>query len=158
MKSIEVLHKDAIKATLDAYLNQNAESRYIRRLQIINYIMENEDVSCNAAAKIFNVSPKAVQNWVNKINITKDIETLRDQPGKGRKTRLTQAQLTKIGKVVKRTPGKVGLNAKQWNGTLLSKYITQNLGVDLKIRQCQRLLKNYGVEGPTGRPANQGAE
>jgi len=154
MKVIEILHKDVIKTTLDEYLNQNAESRYIKRLQIINYIMENEGVSCNSAAKIFNVSPKAVQNWVNKINETKDIETLRDQPGKGRKTRLTQIQLKKIENVVKKSPEKVGLNAKQWNGALLSKYITQKLDVDLKVRQCQRLLKNYGVPCQTGRPAN----
>lgn len=152
MKRIEILNKEIIKTCLDEYLNQSAELRYIKRLQVINFLLENEGSSCNTAAKTFNVSPKAVQNWVNKINDTGDIQSLRDQPGKGRKTRLTKSQLNQIEKVVKRNPEKVGLKAKQWNGTLLLEYINQTLGVELKIRQCQRMLQKSGVASPSGRP------
>lgn len=152
MKHLEILNKDVIKTCLDEYLNQSAELRYIKRLQVINFLLENDDTSCNAAARIFNVSPKAVQNWVNKINDTGDIQSLRDQPGKGRKTRLTKSQLNQIEMVVKSNPEKVGFKAKQWNGTLLLEYINQKLGVELKIRQCQRMLQKFGVASPSGRP------
>lgn len=154
MKTIEILNKDAIKTYLDDYLNQSAESRYLKRLQILSYLIENEEASCNSVAKLFNVSPKAVQNWVNKINQTGNIQSLRDQPGKGRKTRLTKNQLALIEKAVKISPEKAGLKAKQWNGTLLAEYITEKLGVELKIRQCQRMLQKFGVASPSGRPWN----
>jgi transposase len=154
MKKIEILNKQSIKTCLDTYLNQTAQLRFIQRLQVINYLIENDDVSCITAGKTFNVSPKAVQNWVNKINETCDIESLRDQPGKGRKTRLTKDQLVQIEKAVKGNPEKVGMKAKQWNGALLAEYITKKLGVELQLRQCQRMLQKFGVASPSGRPWN----
>ena len=154
MKKIEINNKDIIKTYLDEYLNQNAESRYIKRLQIVDYLLQNENASCNSAAQIFNVSPKAVQNWINKINETGNLESLRDQPGKGRKTRLTKEQKKQIENVLKNSPQKAGLKGVQWNGALLLEYIKQKIGVELKIRQCQRILQNFGVATTSGRPAN----
>ena len=154
MKKTEIINKDIIKTYLDEYLNQNAESRYIKRLQIVDYLLQNENASCTSAAQIFNVSPKAVQNWINKINETGNLESLRDQPGKGRKTRLTKEQQSQIEKVLKNSPKKAGIKGNQWNGTLLVEYIRQKIGVELKIRQCQRMLQNFGAASSSGRPAN----
>lgn len=154
MKKTEINNKDIIKTYLDEYLKQNAESRYIKRLQIVDYLLHNENTSCNSAAQIFNVSPKAVQNWINKINETGNLESLRDQPGKGRKTRLTKEQQSQIEKVLKNSPKKAGLKGNQWNGALLVEYIKQKIGIELKIRQCQRILQNFGVARSSGRPVN----
>lgn len=154
MRKTEIKHKDVFQTYLDEYLNRDAESRYMKRLQIVDYLLHNEGASCNAAAKLFNVSPKAVQIWVNKINETGDLESLRDQPGKGRKTRMTTAQQAQIEKALRTSPKKAGLKGKEWNGAILVEYIQQKIGIELKIRQCQRILQKYGAATSSGRPVN----
>jgi transposase len=154
MKRIKILNKQLIKTSLDSYLNQSAELRFVQRLQVISFLIENDDASCITAGKTFNVSPKAVQNWVNRINKTDDIQSLRDQPGQGRKSRLTKQQLAQIEIAVKDNPEKVGMKGKQWNGTVLAEYINKQLGVELQLRQCQRMLQKLGVSSQSGRPWN----
>ncbi|MGH2643461.1 MAG: helix-turn-helix domain-containing protein [Chitinophagaceae bacterium] len=155
MKKVKILYKNTIKTKLDEYLNQNAEVRFMQRLQVIQFLIDHEQESCISAGKIFNISPRAILNWVHKLNKTGDIESLRDQPGKGRKTRLTKAQVTKIEKAVKSKPSKSGINAKQWTGELLAKYITTKFGIELQGRQCQRILQRSGVANARGRPLNR---
>jgi transposase len=79
------------------------------------------------------------------------MQSLRDQPGSDRKTRLTKSQLTQIEKVVKAAHHKAGMRGQHWNGSILAEYIHKKMGVELKIRQCQRMFQKLGVAGPSGR-------
>lgn len=154
MKKIEIDNSDIITAKAKKYLNKDAESRFLQRVQVIQYLAENKDQSCIDAGKLFNVSAKAVLKWIKKVNETSDLECLREKAGRGRKTRLTKVQLAQIEKAVKDNPEKVGIKAKEWNGSLLAEYITQQLGVELQLRQCQRMMQRLGVSSQSGRPWN----
>jgi transposase len=118
---------------------------------ILQYIIEH-DQSSISTAEVFNVSHRTVLNWVNKINETGDIESIRDKPGKGRKTRLTSAQLDQIKKAVNAEPRISGIEADSWNGKTLAQYITNMMGTTLKPRQSQRLLAKLGSANKPGRP------
>jgi len=56
---------------------------------------ENDQVSCDQEGKLFSTSPRAIFKFVSNINHTRDIETLKDQPGKRRKIQLTLAHCIK---------------------------------------------------------------
>ena len=157
MQKIVFNNKNVIKSKIEAYLKGNEELRFLHRLQVLHYMAENDQVSCEQAGKLFNTSPRAIFNWVNKINHTGDIETLKDQPGKGRKTRVTQAHKRTIAQVLKKNPSSVGISSDKWNGKALSEYILEKTGLTLQERQCQRILQKMGCSNPKGRP-KAGAE
>ena len=152
MRKIVFNNKNVIKSQIEAYLKDNGELRFIHRLQVLHYMAENEQVSCQQVGKLFNTSPRAIFNWVNKVNQTGDIEVLKDQPGKGRKTKLTQAHKRIIAQALKKNPSNLGLSSDMWNGKSLSEYILQITGITLQERQCQRLLQKMGRSNERGRP------
>lgn len=151
MRILTIKNKYLIEANIKTYLAKNAESRFMQRLMILQYIIEH-DQSSISAAEVFNVSHRTVLNWVNKINETGDFESVRDKPGKGRKTRLTSAQLDQIKKAVNAEPRISGIEADSWNGKTLAKYITNKIGTTLQPRQSQRLLAKFGSANKPGRP------
>lgn len=144
--------RNLIKSKIEDYLTQNAETRFLHRLQILHYLAIHEDQSCITAGEIFNASPRAILNWLKKVNETGDLESIRDRPGKGRKTKLTQSQISRIKKVLQNPPAKAGFKDDKWNGKNLSKYITEKISITLQDRQCQRLLLKIGVANKRGRP------
>lgn len=152
MKKLEIDNRHLIMAKAKEYLNKDAEARFMQRVQIIQYLAENKDQSCIDAGRLFSVSPKAILKWIKKVNETSDLESLREKPGRGRRTRLTNEQLVKIEKIIKAKPEKVGIKAKTWTGTVLAQYITEKLEVEIQARQCQRILQNLGVSNQRGRP------
>jgi transposase len=144
--------RNIIKSKIEDYLTRNAETRFLHRLQILHYLAIHEDQSCITAGEIFNASPRAILNWLKKVNETGDLESIRDRPGKGRKTKLTQSQINRIKKVLQNPPAKAGIKEDKWNGKNLSKYITEKMGITLQGRQCQRLLLKMGASNKRGRP------
>ena len=154
MKKLEIHNSDIIKAQAKEYLNKDAEIRFMQRVQIIQYLAEHKDQSCISAGELFNLSPKAILKWIKKVNESGNLESLREKSGRGRKTGLTKDQIATIEKVIKDKPEKVGLKAEQWTGALLAKYITEELGVEMQTRQCQRMLQRFGVSNQRGRPWN----
>jgi len=157
MQKIVFNNKNVIKSQIEAYLKGNEELRFLHRLQVLHYMAENDQVSCEQAGKLFDTSPRAIFNWVNKINLTGDIETLKDQPGKGRKTQLTQAHKRTIAQALKKNPSSVGISSDKWNGKALSQYILEKTGLTIQERQCQRILHKMGCSNAKGRP-KAGAE
>lgn len=152
MKKTIFKNRNVIKSKIENYLTQNAEARFLHRLQILHYLTVHEDQSCITAGEIFNASPRAILNWLKKVNKTGDIESIRDKPGKGRKTKLIQSQINQIKSVLQNPPIKAGLKEDKWSGKNLSEYVTEKMGITLQDRQCQRLLLKMGVSNKRGRP------
>lgn len=155
MRKTEIKNPNVIKSKIKSYLAQNAELRFIERLQILQYLIEHKEQSCITAGEIFHVSPRAILNWMKKVNETGDLESIRDKPGKGRKMKLTTTQLTQIKRVLKAEPAKAGIKSEKWDGNTLSKYIVQKMGITLQSRQCQRLLLKLGASNKRGRPVKE---
>jgi len=152
MQKTVLLNKNTIKSEIEVYLKSNEEARFIHRLQVLHYIADNEQTSCEVAGKLFNTSSKAILNWMNKVNETGDIQSLRDQPGKGRKTQLTEKDLQTIEQSLKKHPTTVGISADIWNGKTLAEYVLKKTGIKLQERQCQRILQKMGSANKKGRP------
>lgn len=53
---------------------------------------------------------------------------------------------------LRRTPVDYGLPAQLWDGPLLSAFLQKELGVTLKVRQCQRLFRQLGFRLRKPRP------
>ena len=141
MQKLSVKDKERIRKDIYDYLQSKPEARFIHRLHAILLLINSEDNNCSKLGKLFNNSPRSLSNWVHKVNQTGRIEVLRDKPKPGRQPQLTEQQIKRVKRAIQQNPEKEGISAKAWNGRALSLYIERQFEITLKVRQCQRLIK-----------------
>jgi transposase len=101
--------------------------------------------------KIYNVSFKAVCNWVHEFN-QYGIEGLKDKPKSGRKPKLSQESLISIKSLILNTkPSSYGYNTSTWTGPLLIDYISKEYGVIYKKAQIYNIMKLLGLSYQKGK-------
>ena len=61
----------------------------------------------------------------------------------GRNTRLDKKQLDIIDQLIAQSPRKAGIAQDKWTGSVLSDYLKQHYGIELKTRMCQRWLSRW---------------
>jgi transposase len=143
MQKLVIKNPESIKKEIQNYL-KSPNGRFIHRLHGILLMLESPDYNCDHVGVLFGNSPRTISNWVHKINETGRIDSLIDVPRSGRKPRLSQEQEQQIKKALLNTPELSGVDANQWDGKTLSFYIQQTFNMELKVRQCQRLMKKLG--------------
>ena len=143
MQKLSVENPEAIKKEIQAYL-KSSEGRLVHRLHGILLLIESPDYNCDRVGALFGNSARTVSNWIHKINESGSISSLMESPRCGRKPRLTPGQEGQIKSALLTLPEQHGLQANQWDGKTLSFFIKESFKIDLKVRQCQRLMKKLG--------------
>ena len=62
----------------------------------------------------------------------------------GRPTRLNAAQLREVDRVLRGRPTDAGMPVNLWDGKTLAAWIKKKYGIQLGVRQCQRLFRRFG--------------
>jgi transposase len=140
MKRLVLENRNSIVDQIRGYLEMNSEAKFIHRLQVILLFADSDDQSCDSLGALFGNSPRSISNWIKKVNQTGQIESLRSKSSSGRPPRLTVRQKEAIKMALDESPEKRGIHGKRWNGRILSSYISQQYGISLKVRSCQRLF------------------
>ena len=70
----------------------------------------------------------------------------------GRPRRLQPDQLNQIDGALRNSPSDYGLSVNLWDGKTLSAFIQKQFGIDLGVRQCQRLFRQFGFRLRKPRP------
>ena len=78
---------------------------------------------------------------------------LRERERSGRPRRLDEKQLRGINAALRQTPRDMGLGGTLWDGKTLAAWIAAEYGIDLGVRQCQRLFRQLGVRLRKPRPS-----
>lgn len=112
-------------------------------------------MSSRQAAQFLGDSPRTVAYWVQRFE-AEGLAGLADEDRHGRPRRLNQEQICQIEKALRNSPLNVGLSVNLWDGKTLSAYITQQFGIQLGVRQCQRLFRQLGfrLRKPRSKIAN----
>jgi transposase len=152
MKSLQILSSDKILSQLQSSFKQANDANFIHKVHSILLKLENPTQSCENLAKLLGHSTPTINNWLNKLNQSGDIESLRALPISGRKPRLNAAQLASIKLVLQKSPEQSGISATIWDGKSLSFYIEQTYQIVLGVRQCQRLFSKLGFSLRRARP------
>jgi transposase len=71
----------------------------------------------------------------------------------GRPRRLSEKVLQEINVVLRRMPREAGLGGNLWDGKTLAAWIEREYGINLGVRQCQRLFRQLGFRLRKPRPA-----
>ena len=141
MKRLLIKDKEQVKEKIQLYFSGNDEAKFILRLHAILLFLEKNDASCDNIGLLSGPSPRTISNWVNRINETDDIESLRSKKQTGRPSRLLKAQRQELSMVIQESPDRYGISSKKWSGKCLSAYIERRYGVVMKTRTCQRFLR-----------------
>jgi transposase len=149
MKKIHISDVDTVVLILQDEIRRSYQARYDHRLHAV--LMVAQGMSCRAAAGLLGDSPRTVAYWVNRFE-AEGLSGLADADRPGRPSRLDEQQLKQIQEALRSSPSEFGLSANLWDGKLLSHFIHRRFGVDLGVRQCQRLFRQFGFRLRKPRP------
>jgi transposase len=99
---------------------------------------------------LYNTSFKQITNWVHQFE-KEGIDGLRDKPGRGRKSRLSEGQLEELREMLlNEPPDTKGFNTATWSGPLLKEYIRKQWGIEYKKAQIYNIIKALGFSYQKG--------
>ena len=130
-------------------IRRNDASRYDHRLHGV--LLVAQGVTCPRVAELLGDSPRSIVNWVQRFE-SGGFAGLEEGERSGRPGRLDIKQLARIDRALRANPTDFGLTTHLWDGPTLSEYLRRELKVDLKVRQCQRLFRQFGFRLRKPRP------
>lgn len=149
MKALTISDNDNMIMALQDEIRRNDTSRYDHRLHGV--LLVAQGLTCPQVAELLGDSPRTVVNWVQRFE-TDGLAGLSEGQRSGRPSRLSAPQLSRVEAALRSSPTEFGLPTQMWDGPTLSAYIGQQLGVKLKMRQCQRLFRQLGFRLRKPRP------
>jgi len=150
MKPLKIADAQTMVLALQDELRRSDESRYDHRLHGV--LLVAQGLSCREAAGALGDAPRTVENWVHRFEKS-GFAGLTEGARAGRPSRLSPAQLAKVQIALRQSPSQAGVaGGGVWDGKTLARYLDEQLGVELKARQCQRLFRQLGFRFRKPRP------
>jgi len=149
MRKLTIHNADTIRLSILEEIQRNEDSRYDHRLHGI--LLVTSGMSCPQAADILGQAPRTIEYWVRRFN-AHGFDGLKTKSKPGRPPTLDETTLTKVGNDLRQPPRSLGYSQNLWDGKLLSHHLATAYGVQLGVRQCQRLFKRLGFRLRKPRP------
>ena len=149
MKKSKISDAETAILILQDEIRRSYEARYDHRLHAILMVAQN--MSCRQVAQLLGDSPRTVAYWVKRFE-TEGLAGLADVDRPGRPSKLDQGQIQLIEATLRSYPSQYGLAGNLWDGKLLSHFIDKQFGIQLGVRQCQRLFRRLGFRFRKPRP------
>jgi transposase len=149
MKALTISDRENMIMALQDEIRRNDASRYDHRLHGVLLIAQG--MTCPRVSELLGDSPRSVVNWVQRFE-AQGLAGLSEGERPGRPARLSEGQLAKVEAALRASPTEFGLPTQMWDGPTLSAFLRQELGVKLKVRQCQRLFRQLGFRLRKPRP------
>ena len=149
VKPLTIDDPDSIVLALQEEIRRSGESRYDHRLHGV--LLVAQGMTCPEVARVLGDAPRSVEYWVRHLE-ERGLAALWEGERTGRPQRLNADQISCVNEVLRRTPRDFGLSQTLWDGKTLSAWIEQEYGVQLGVRQCQRMFRQLGFRLRKPRP------
>ena len=149
MKKLTIPDAQTTILGLQDEIRRSHDARYDHRLHAI--LLVAHGLSAHEVARLLGDSPRTVAYWVQRF-IGDGLFGLVEWERPGRPSRLSEDQVKEIDLVLRGRPSEYGLTGNLWDGKTLSAFILQQWGVNLGVRQCQRLFRQLGFRLRKPRP------
>lgn len=137
MRQLEISDADVMRVALQQEIVRSHESRYDHRLHGV--LLVSQGLDCYQVARWLGQSPTTVQRWVHRFE-HRGLGGLEEGERSGRPRQLSEAQLARVGRNLRRSPRQLGYSQNLWDGKLLAHHLARAYDVQLGPRQCQRLF------------------
>ena len=141
MRKLEISDVGIMRLALQQEIARSEESRYDHRLHGV--LLVSHGISCYQVAEWLGQDPRTIQRWVKRFE-TRGFAGLQEGQRPGRPSMLQPAQWEEIGRVLRQPPRSLGYPQNLWDGKLLGHHLANAYGVDLGMRQCQRMFHYLG--------------
>jgi transposase len=138
MRKLQIECAEAIRVVIQQEIERSEESRYDHRLHGLLLLAAGH--SCRQVAGIFGEDDTTVQRWVRRFE-RGGIRALRERKRSGRPRTLSPEQWDRLQEDLRKNPQDFGLAAATWDGRSLSQHLRHRYGVELGVRQCQRIFR-----------------
>src|SRR3990172_10022869 len=149
MKPLTISDAATIVLALQDEIRRSEESRYDHRLHGI--LLVAQGMTCPEVGRLLSDAPRSVEYWVQRFE-RRGLAGLQEGERCGRPRRLDDRQLVVVDRVLRQSPREVGMLTNLWDGKTLGAWIEQKYGVELGVRQCQRLFRQLGFRLRKPRP------
>lgn len=125
---------------LQQEIQRSEESRYDHRLHGV--LLVAQGMRCPEVARLLGDAARSVEYWVHRFE-QQGLAGLAEGERSGRPTRLNQKQVKEINRVLREKPSDAGMRINLWDGKALSAWINKTYSIQLGVRQCQRLFRQF---------------
>ena len=150
MRPLTIADSAAMILGLQDEIRRSEESRYDHRLHGV--LLVAQGMTCPEVARLLGDAPRSVEYWVRGFE-ENGLAGLREGERSGRPGRLNEKQLRDIDVALRQMPRDVGLGGNLWDGKTLAAWIDRQYGINLGVRQCQRLFRQLGFRLRKPRPS-----
>jgi transposase len=134
---------------LQQEIQRSEESRYDHRLHGV--LLVAQGMTCPEVGRLLGDAPRTVEYWVRRFE-EKGLAGLTEGERPGRPPRLSAAQVEDVNRVLRGKPSDAGMRANLWDGKTLAAWIEKKYAIQLGVRQCQRLFRQFGFRLRKPRP------
>lgn len=149
MKRLVVADAETVVLALQDEIRRTRESRYDHRLH--GLLLVAQGMSCGEVARLLGDSARTVEYWVKRFE-QDGLAGLVDGERSGRPARLMPEQMEKIEQALRESPRAFGLGSNLWDGKGLAAFVKHRFEVQLGVRQCQRMFRQFGFRLRKPRP------
>lgn len=125
---------------LQQEIQRSEEARYDHRLHGV--LLVAQGMTCPQVARLLGDAPRSVENWVHRFE-RQGLAGLTEGERSGRPSRLDEKQVKEINRVLRAKPSDAGMRINLWDGKTLAAWIDKTYRVQLGVRQCQRLFRQF---------------
>jgi transposase len=143
MRKLQIEDAEVLRIAIQQEIGRSEESRYDHRLHGLLLLAAGH--SCRQVAELFGEDDTTVQRWVHRF-ARGGLTALREGVRPGRPPSLDQSQWDELEADLRRDPREFGLATHRWDGPALSKLLRLRYGVELGVRQCQRIFRQMGSQ------------
>ena len=154
MRKLEIESPETAFLAIQEEIRRSDEAKYDHRLHGLLLVANGQ--SCRSAAGLLGEDPRTVQRWVRTYE-RDGFDGLRDSPRSGRPPVLDAARRKALEADLRDRPDSFGLVGHLWDGPLLREHLRRRYGVEMGVRQCQRLFHRMGFRLRKPRPQVAGA-
>jgi transposase len=148
MKPLSISESTSVLG-LQQEIQRSEDSRYDHRLHGVLLIAQG--MTCPTVAGLLGDSPRAVAYWVHRFQ-QKGLVGLQEGQRSGRPGRLDEKQIAGINRALRAKPNDAGMRVNLWDGKTLAAWIQKEYGIQLGVRQCQRLFRQLDFRLRKPRP------
>lgn len=141
MRRLQIESADVMRIAIQQEIARSNESRYDHRLHGLLLLAAGH--SCRQVAGLFGEDDTTVQRWVRRFE-QGGLWALREGRRSGRPRTLSPEQWNGLQADLRKSPQEFGLTAALWDGPSLSRHLGHRYGVELSVRQCQRIFRQMG--------------
>jgi len=149
MRKLEISNAEVMRLAIHEEIQRSDDSRYDHRLHGV--LLVSHGISAQEVAGLLGQSPRAVQYWIRRFN-EDGFAGLREGERPGRPSSLAETDLALLGQDLRLLPEAFGYSQNLWDGKLLQHHLATRYGVELGVRQCQRLFTRLGFRLRKPRP------